>query len=126
MKKILLLATFFLTSCVNYYPTEEGYQHILDSWINSSKKDLVLKWGIPSETYKIDANTELLKYSESTIHGYNGDVWTSHCDTTFTIEKGKITNWKYEGNSCKAVLKELPQDREEQKGLFQRMFDWHT
>lgn len=100
MKKMLFALILLLTGCS--FPTFEGYEAILNTWLGSSQKDLVMKWGVPSSEYNIDNDTTLLEYRESKVSGYDGNVYTYHCTTTFTVEKGKVTHWKYSGNSCKA------------------------
>ena len=62
MKKAILLLSFVLLGCA----TESKYQTKLNSWKDRSKSDLVLNWGVPDKTYKLDKNTELLA---STING---------------------------------------------------------
>lgn len=98
MKKIILLMCVILTSCA----TEEKYNAKLNTWLNSPKEDLVLSWGVPSATYSVNKKTELITYKRSSISSYNGNIYNWNCDTTFTITDGIITNWKWEGNSCRS------------------------
>lgn len=94
---------------------------MLNTLCNSRKATLVTNWGVPSGTYKLDEKTELLKYSTERyvvnndvvtpsddvfdqgfakgFNSRNGKYW---CDTTFTITDGIVSNWKYNGNACKA------------------------
>lgn len=100
MKKVLFVLILLLSACS--FPTFEGYEAILNTWLGSSKKDLIMGWGVPSSVYEIDDDTTLLEYQESKVSGYDGNIYTYYCTTTFTVEKDKITHWKYSGNSCKA------------------------
>ena len=94
MKKLILLCAFILFGCA----TESKYQAKLNSWLNRSKSELVLDWGIPNKTYKLDKKTELLAYKK-TVKIQEKNYW---CKTTFTVVDNIITNWKNEGNDCRS------------------------
>ena len=94
MKKVILLLCLVLLGCA----TESKYQTKLNSWLNRPKSELVLDWGIPNKTYKLDKKTELLAYKkEVKIQGVK--YW---CKTTFTVVDNVVTNWKNEGNDCRS------------------------
>lgn len=94
MKKLTLLLTFVLLGCA----TESKYQARLNSWLYRPKSELVLNWGVPDKTYKLDKNTELLAYKKETkIQGVK--YW---CKTTFTITNNDVSKWITEGNDCRS------------------------
>lgn len=94
MKKIIFLLCLILLGCA----TESKYQAKLNSWKDRSKSDLVLNWGVPDKTYKLDKNTELLAYKKE----HKFQVVKYWCKTTFTIINGTVNNWKTEGNDCRS------------------------
>lgn len=86
-------------------PTAEGYTQIMESWENASELQLIKQWGVPYQTYEVEDQKYLL-YKEENNFTLNGNYFHFYCDTTFTIENGIITYWKYSGNNCKAIYKE--------------------
>lgn len=82
--------------------TPDGYERILNTWLNSDKQNLIETWGIPTNTYKLNDNIEYFSYLKTSISSINGDVYNWKCETTFTIEDNKVVSWKYNGNSCEA------------------------
>ncbi|MBQ4472472.1 MAG: hypothetical protein II942_04455 [Alphaproteobacteria bacterium] len=92
MKKLILLTTLALLGCA----TETKYKTQLNTWIQSSKTDLVSHWGVPDKTYKPDKETELLAYKRSTKIN-KVKYW---CTTTFILKNNIVDSWKTEGNDC--------------------------
>ena len=92
MKKLILLLLFLIAACA----TSSKYETKLNSWLNRPRKELILDWGIPTKTYKVDSHTELLEYKTS--HKVNKNTFT--CKTTFTLIDGKVSDWKWQGNNC--------------------------
>ena len=118
MKKILLLVStcIILFGCESYAikdgkkisltePTSEGYTQILEGWENASEAHLIERWGVPTQTYEVNGKKYLL-YKDESYLTFNGNSYHFYCDTTFTVENGKIVFWKYSGNKCKAIYKE--------------------
>ena len=115
MKKILYLLPLFIliNACGNYIikdgkeisldePTQEGYTQAMESWENATEAQLIKQWGIPTQTYEVDGQKYLLYKRENNFTS-GGNSYHFYCDTTFTIEKGIIVYWKYNGNNCKRV-----------------------
>ncbi|MFI3241440.1 MAG: hypothetical protein R3Y43_02620 [Alphaproteobacteria bacterium] len=77
--------------------------------MNLTKKELVLEWGPPSETYKLDDEIEFLIYNNnpsmstpySVSASYFGYSIKYKCKTTFTLMNAVVNSWRYEGNNCK-------------------------
>ena len=100
MHKIFcILMILLLSGCA----TEAGYQKIVNSWMGSSKHNLIESWGTPTSTYKEDEHTEYFDYIETSISSDSyGHVYNWQCKTTFTITDNVITSWRYDGNKCRA------------------------
>ena len=100
MRKIFyVLMLFLLSACA----TETGYQKVVDSWMGSSKINLINTWGIPTNNYKADEHTEYFSYVETSISTDSyGNIYNWKCQTTFTITDDVVTSWKYEGYKCRA------------------------
>jgi hypothetical protein len=122
MKKLLII---FLGIVIVGCATTANYEKILSSWVGANELDLVRAWGAPDNQYET-SGTKFLTYQKSeniympgtaptyttTMIGntphttavggtrpYN--IQTS-CKTTFEINNGKVVNWRWEGNGCKA------------------------
>ena len=64
LKKIFVVFSIFIVSgCA----TSEGYNRILNTWLNSDKQNLIETWGVPTSTYKMDDHIEYLSYSRTSI-----------------------------------------------------------
>ena len=70
-------------------PTAEGYTQILEGWENASESHLIERWGVPTQTYEVNGKKYLL-YKEENYLTLNGNSYHFYCDTTFTVENGKI------------------------------------
>lgn len=100
MKKLITILSLVLliAGCA----TEEKYQAVLNTWMGSTKSNLVNTWGVPSSSYKVDEHEELIAYNRS-VSGFNQyGSYNYYCTTTFTIRDDEVVNWKYSGNSCVA------------------------
>lgn len=113
MKKLLCLL-IFLTSCATY----EKYARYLDGFIGIDKVGLIDAWGVPDKTYQVDKDTEYLTYKQSFQTYIPGNSYTNNygtysytnytpgyvvnewCDTTFVVQKNKVTKWQTQGDSC--------------------------
>lgn len=95
MKKFLfVLSILSLCSCA----TTSKYKEILNSYVGKPKSTLVAKWGVPDSIYRVDKNTEMLKYVDETLI-VNGKMY---CYTNFTITDGIVSDWSFNGNTCRA------------------------
>ena len=105
--------------------TTAKYEKILDSWIGSTEDRLVRSWGPPDSVYD-SPSQRYLTYMDSRqgyvpgtaptyqsyaigntvytkpVGGSQGYSYSMHCKTTFEIADGRITSWRYEGNSCRS------------------------
>lgn len=120
MKKIYAILNFlFLGGCA----TETGLQAILNTRMGLSEKQLIDEIGVPHKTYQLD-NTKYYTYEYSSsyyvptnsstnvygygnyatsyTHSYGRYTVNSNCSITYTIENGTVTNWRYQGNDCRA------------------------
>lgn len=96
MKKIfLLMFVLLISSCA----TETKYRKTLHSWEGTPEKEFVSAWGIPDGSYENDGKKYLV-YKDSNVASFNGIAIDYQCKTVFTIEKGVMTDWSYEGNNC--------------------------
>ncbi|MEO1016676.1 MAG: hypothetical protein AAFY56_03160 [Pseudomonadota bacterium] len=105
--------------------TEQRYSEILDAWVGSTERELVESWGPPDSVYTLE-DTKYLTYRagrtvivpgfparyRDTIDGdrvystpYGATAPTiinQFCKTSFTIEDSTVTEWRAEGNDCRA------------------------
>jgi len=102
-KTILLLLT--LTSLISYVST----QKVMDSWLGSTKQQLIMSWGPAARTSSDGANGEILVYARqvyrapqnSTFYSDNGSSSTSYSPGVnywdysmfFINSEGKIYHW---------------------------------
>lgn len=121
MKKNIIL--FFSFILIAGCATEAKFQAILNTTMGLSEKQLVDKLGIPHRTYQLGATKYLTyeysssyyvpqnqstyingygNYATANTYSYGGYTVNSRCNVTFTIERGVVVNWRYEGNGCKA------------------------
>ncbi len=120
MKKILMMGfvLFLFVGCA----TEARLQQALNSTVGLSERQLVDKMGIPHRVYQL-GTVKYLSYeysssyyvpqSQSTsINGYGNMIWADtntyggytvnhNCNITFVVERGVVSNWRYDGNACK-------------------------
>lgn len=127
MKKIAFYSFFILSLLISGCATTAGYEKILNSWIGASEDQLITQWGVPDMVYQ-NNDKKYFVYSKqnssyvpgtaptyySTYNSFTGTITTTpvggtsgyimnyYCKTTFTVDNGVITNWRWQGNSCKA------------------------
>lgn len=119
MQKILIVLLLFVSSCA----TEKNLRNILSQYNGLTKKQVVMKLGIPAKTYNV-SGMEVLEYDfnktsyvqpHTHVYGnttrnnayvnaytYGGYYNTKYCNISFFIERGVVVHWRYEGNDCKA------------------------
>lgn len=98
MKKYILLLFLLLSGCA----TSEGYNRMLNTWLDSDKQNLIETWGVPTSTYKLNDHIEYFSYLRTSVSSLDGTVYNLKCETTFTIKDNKVASWKYNGNNCEA------------------------
>lgn len=122
-RKALTSTVFMLLAAC---ATTAGYEEILDSWMGSSESSIVSSWGAPDNVYTAPDGTRIITYYSSrnivlpgtaptyttTVYGNTAYTTSSggspatnigmSCETSFTIKKGRIISWRYQGNDCKA------------------------
>ncbi|MCH2276460.1 hypothetical protein [Thalassospira sp.] len=116
---VIAVALLVLAGCM----TASKYEEILNSWVGQSEQSLIASWGPPTSHYDA-GNAKYLTYSnqgsmtlpgtqptyQSTVIGnqiyttsYGGSAPTTialSCQQTFTVVRGYITSWRYQGNNC--------------------------
>ena len=115
------MAILLLSACA----TAEKYEAILKSWVGNSESSLINSWGPPDSVYE-NGGQKYLTYFKSrsgyvpgtsptyqtqligntayttSYGGSPGFAYNQNCKTTFTVSRGKIIQWRYEGNACRA------------------------
>lgn len=105
--------------------TTENFENMLKTWVGASEGELIRKWGIPTNTYTLEA-TKFIEYYQSrgvyippTRPSYNTSVigntiYTTpvggspggyieyECKVTFELQNSIVSSWSYEGNDCKS------------------------
>ncbi len=101
MKKIIiiLLISLGITACA----TSAKYQNLLDSWVGADENILIGQWGVPTSKYENDG-IKFLAYigNYGSYVGPYGTITHYTCTTTFQVKNGKVINYMFQGNSCKA------------------------
>lgn len=82
MKRVLIIALFF-TACT----TE---RQIMDSWLGSTKHELILQQGLPDQSGSDGSDGEVLVYSSSYFYGTN--VWYKN-RVFYLNSAGKVYRW---------------------------------
>lgn len=137
---MILVPSLLLAACAGpsaYIPkpttwaTSDGYSELVGTWIGSDANDLVRSWGPPDSEFAMPNGnrhwtymsrssyqtpvTSKTYYSESdntiTTQYSGGDVFVFSCDTEFEVSAtGRVIDWSWSGNNCKAVPSVKPTD----------------
>lgn len=105
---LLFLTVFmFLHGCAS----QETYHAAVNSWIGSSKNELMRSWGKPAESYVQGSSTYLI-YNKSGPGsgdmGYKENiVELGSCTTTFEVADDTVISTRFDGQGCRART-ELP------------------
>lgn len=125
---LLIALTLGLSGCASWFPTEQGYRHVLDTWIGSTGEQLVAKWGVPDGEHTSPSGTKIYQYKGRRSYTVSGGtrseqvkidgnyVWvdvpqpdetqTTWCDTTFHINADDIIeSYYFKGPDCTAYEK---------------------
>jgi hypothetical protein len=91
MKKsiLILLVAGLMTACTSQ-------KEIMNSWIGSTKQELILNWGPPVRTASDGGTGEILVYArQGYFPGYNGQGAYTYWDYRYmyTDSSGKIYSW---------------------------------
>lgn len=123
MKKLFLIICLFVSSCA----TTEGYQRLLNETIGMTEDELIMKMGVPDKThdtktmrvleYRYNSTDYIPNYQQQTtnysnLYGRNigsssqwvdnGYYVNSSCTTTFYLKKGRVINYRFNGDACRA------------------------
>ena len=103
-KRLFIIVVLLLAGCATASrATSANYEKILQAWMGASEDKLVSSWGAPVSTYKTDSGSKLLTFGGNRgAVFFNGMMIPVGCTTTFTITHSVVTNWRYQGNGCKA------------------------
>lgn len=96
MKKLIFITFFYLIGCAT--------QANLDTWVGSSRDELILTYGAPSRTVQLDDGSTLIEFSHQRFHSGN----EYYCTARFLISKsGLVKNVKADGNigGCNRLIK---------------------
>ena len=116
MKKLLLVFILILAGCAS----QEKYTQMLSNYVGENEEELISRMGPPDSVYQLNEQTKYLTYKRehsyynppsATTHfwgntaytdfhgGYEQKLW---CNTTFTLKKGFVYDYRFEGNNCVA------------------------
>lgn len=108
--KYLIVCLLVFSACA----TTEKYKERCAPWVGESEENLIAHWGVPSNQYDT-ASARMIQYisdggttaSQAPFSGMGNSApiynITNHsCQTTFTIMNGKVTNYSFQGNSCRS------------------------
>lgn len=124
---IALALTITLSSCSlkrmkDYWLTDHGdysqpsltsFEEKLESWKGADVNQLIESWGPPTSTYDMPNGDKMYTWNRTggTVASSNyfpqlslatARANTMYCNTSFTVSSSNIvTNWRWEGNSCK-------------------------
>jgi limonene-1,2-epoxide hydrolase len=117
----VLMAVLALSGCA----TTAAYEGILRSFVGTSETELVRQWGPPASVYQ-NEDARFLTYNRAgqayipgtaptmyttqigntyqtqAVGGMSAMLLAMNCTTTFELHDGKVTNWRWQGNYCKA------------------------
>ena len=107
---LFLCFIFLFQGCA----TTAKYEEILNSWLGGDVNQMIDSWGIPSDEYQKPNGETMYTWlwvgNTLVTSNYNKFLkmtltqsTTFWCKTTFTTnKKGKIIDWRWEGNACRA------------------------
>jgi hypothetical protein len=110
MNKLWFILLLLGTGCA----TTAQYERNLQSWLGHDVNHLISKWGPPSSDFALSNGNKIYTWVD---HGANisyanyspyantaiGFTSPTSCKTSFTIDQnGRIIEWRYEGNNCRA------------------------
>ena len=121
LKILTILIVFFqLSACAS----QAKFEKVIQSWVGSSEKSLVQRFGVPTSVYKVE-DSRFLEYLETksgTVPGapatYTTDCsgsncqttqtggsapmnFSTYCKTTFEVISGEIVGYSFIGPMCK-------------------------
>jgi hypothetical protein len=124
---IMKLSVITIAFCIalGACATEAKYQEVLNTWLGQTEAHLASKWGPPDRVYEVEGYRYITSSKggatfvpgtnpsyQSTVIGntvYTNPVGgtppmviSRSCVTTFTVQAGRISSWRYEGNACRA------------------------
>lgn len=109
MKYAIIGALLVLSGCASTpEATNEKFDASMNSWVGSTDAALISNFGIPLKQFEVDKNTKMYEYElgsgATLVSGYGnmGVATTASCRVTFTSESGKVTHYKWVGNSCRS------------------------
>jgi hypothetical protein len=125
MAPLLLLISITLTACAGWFPTEQGYRQVLDTWVGDSGESLVAKWGIPTAEHSSPDGSRIYEFSKTRTYTVSGgtqteqvvinghyidvevpqpdEVKSTWCRTTFYLAANDIIqSYAFEGPDCTA------------------------
>lgn len=110
MKNLLLI---FGGACLIGCATTARYEAKLNTWLGQPEASLIQAWGVPSRSHQISEKSKAIVFERSgpetaigTYNPYSQSVLMTagrtYCNTTFFIEDGIVTKWRWDGNQCKS------------------------
>lgn len=86
MKKIALLSLLFVSACGSLWnpdaaPEENRYETMLDSWMGSTKSNLLKTWGVPTSTYQVNKREEMIAFERASNGFTQYGSYNYHCTT---------------------------------------------
>lgn len=115
MNKLLIAALIVIT--ISSCATTANYNETVKSWEGSDINRLITSWGPPSDVYTMPNGNKMYTwlYVSNSLVTTNYNQYLNRletrqiqywCKTTFTANKNDIiTNWRWEGNSCRSAKK---------------------
>lgn len=83
MKRLIIITLIFFNSC-----TSE--REVMDSWLGSTKHELILKFGLPDQSGSDGNGGEVVVYTASYFYGSN--VWYKN-RAFYLNSNGKVYRW---------------------------------
>ena len=95
---IILAALLAVSAC-------KPHDEILSTWRGAPEDKLVSIWGTPNETFTTEEGVQVLVYSKNSrndliVPSGGRNQTSSTCETTFTLEKGRVVGYAHSGSGC--------------------------
>tara|TARA_R110001592_G_scaffold363302_1_gene683508 strand:+ start:3302 stop:3676 length:375 start_codon:yes stop_codon:yes gene_type:complete len=104
-KIITILSVFLLVGCFTTQSTskqakEQEFKEMMDSWLGSSKKELLMSWGSAESVTSDGDNGEIITFNElkRAYLGELGYVTVNHKYMFYINPQKKIYHWNYSRN----------------------------
>jgi hypothetical protein len=102
---LLVFIAAVFTGCAGF-PTEKGYQQVLDRWIGNSGERLVAIWGLPTQEHTSPDGSKIFEFTQTRTYTMSGGT-----KTTQVLVDDRYVNGKYRGHYVDVAIPQPDETR---------------